>query len=232
MDRALAGLKRDTLLVYLDDVIVYAKSVEAELERLRVVFQRLRQAQLKLKPAKCHLFQTKVHYLGHVVSADGVATEPEKLDVVQKWPEPTNVGEVRSFLGLVSYYRRFIRNFANIARPLQELTKKNHKFVRTEDCQSSFQELKERLMSPPILAYPESDGQLVLDTDASDYVAGAVLSQIQDGQERVIAYGSKTFNKPERNYFVTRKELLAIVVFLKHFRPYLSGRPVMVLYVG
>lgn len=228
MDRVVAGLKWEILLVYLDDVIVYGRTIEDELERLRVVFQRLREAGLKLKPSKCHLFCRSVQYLGHVVSAEGVSTDPEKVEAVRNWITPTSVSELRSFMGLASYYRRYVKGFAEIARPLHQLMEKNRRFEWTSECQSAFEQLKERLTTSPILAYPEPDGQMVLDTDASNFAVGAVLSQIQNGQEKVIAYASKTFKKAERNYCVTRKELLAIVIFLKHFRQYLYGRHITV----
>ena len=138
------------------------------------------------------------------------------------------MSEVRSFMGLASYYRRFVKGFAEIARPLHQLTEKNRRFEWTSECQKAFEELKARLTSPPILAYPLPEGDFILDTDASDSAIGAVLSQVQDGDERVVAYASKSLGKAERNYCVTRKELLAIVVYLKHFRQYLYGRRVTI----
>ena len=190
-----------------------------------MVFQRLREAGLKLKPAKCHLFRTSVGYL---VSAEGVATDPNKTATVQQWPVPRSVKEVRSFVGLVSYYRRFVEGFALIAKPLHQLMEKNRKFEWTEECQAAFDELKQRLVSPPILAYPCPDGNYILDTDASDTGIGAVLSQVQDGVERVVAYSSRSLRKEERNCCVTRKELLAVVVSLKQFRQYVYGRHMVV----
>ena len=143
---------------------------------------------------------------------------------MQEWPTPKSVTEVQSFLGLAGYYRRFVRSFSDVARPLHRLTEKGQEFQWGEDCEVAFQELKQRLQEAPILAFPEPDAEYIMDTDASDIGVGAVLSQVIDGQERVIAYGSRVLSKPERNYCVTRKELLAIVVFLKKFRQYLYGR--------
>ena len=230
MDKVLTGLHWETLLVYLDDVIVFGSSVPEELARLKQVFHRLRQANLKLKPKKCHLFKTKVSYLGHEVSNFGVSTQEEKTEAIKNWPTPTNVKEVRSFLGLASYYRRFVKDFATIAKPLHQLTEKNRagRFEWSSVCQIAFDELKHRLTSTPILAYPSLQGELILDTDASKDGIGGVLSQVQDGQERVIAYGSKVLSKAERNYCVTRRELLAVVTYLKHFKQYLYGRHVKV----
>ena len=228
MDQVLRGLHWETLLVYLDDVIVFAKTIDEEMERLQQVFQRLRQAGLKLKPKKCNLFKTSVAYLGHIVSSEGVSTDKEKTEAIRTWPRPNSVREVRGFLGLASYYRRFVEGFANIARPLHQLTEKGRQFEWSPECQEAFDELKKRLTSTPILAYPDVNGTFILDTDASNDGIGGVLSQVQDGQERVIAYGSRVLSKPERNYCVTRKELLAVVHYLKYFRQYLYGRHVLV----
>ena len=228
MEQVLAGLHWEVLLVYLDDVIVFAKTIDDELTRLGIVFQRLRQAGLKLKAKKCHLFRESVLYLGHVVSREGVATDPEKIRVVKEWPTPTNAKEVQSFLGLASYYRRFIAGFANIARPLHRLTGKSHTFAWSADCEDAFQELKKRLQESPILAYPDPKEEFILDTDASNEGIGAVLSQVINGKEKVISYASRALNKAEKNYCVTRKELLAVVVFLKQFRQYLYGQKITV----
>lgn len=228
METIFAGLQWDTLLIYLDDIIVFGKTIEDELHRLRVVFQRLRKANLKLKPKKCALFQTSVSFLGHIVSASGISTEPDKVAAVSQWPTPTCVTNVRSFLGLASYYRRYIKDFGTIANPLNRLTDKNRAFVWTKECEEAFAKLKRCLVTSPILAYPAAKGQFYLDTDASNTGIGAVLSQEQDGIERVIGYASRTLSKPERNYCVTRRELLAVVTYLRHFRPYLYGRHIII----
>ena len=178
---------------------------------------------MKLKPSKCVFFQKEVSYLGHLVSEKGVATDPEKVEVVKNWPRPTNVTEVRSLVGLCSYYRQFIKDFAIIAAPLHELTKKNKQFIWTEKCETAFQQLIKSLSEAPILAYPRPDCQFTLDTDASYTGIGAVLSQIIDGEEHVIAYPSRSLSKPERWYCVTRRELLVVVHFVKYFRHFLYG---------
>ena len=148
MDRVLVGLQWETCLVYLDDVIVLGRNITQMLERLSQVFSRLREANLKLKPSKCCLFRERVGYLGHVVSAEGIATDPEKVRKVAEWPIPQNVSEVRQFVGLASYYRRFVEDFATIAKPLHELTKKYARFHWTAECQEAFEELKARLFLP------------------------------------------------------------------------------------
>lgn len=221
MDNMLGDLR---CLVYLDDMIAHAKTFELELQRLTHIFSRLRAANLKLNPKKFELFRRRVKFLGHVVREEGVATDPEKVEVVTKWPLSQDVKDVRSFLGLCTYYRRFVPPFADVARPLDKLTEKGQPFMWTKECDSSFHRLKEARASTPVLAYPESEEPFMLDTDASNVGIGAVLSQVHQGDERVIAYYSQALSKPERNYCITRRELLAIVKAIDHFNPYLYGR--------
>lgn len=223
MERVLDGLQWKTALIYLDDVIVYGSTFEEELGRLEEVLQRLRKANLKLSPKKCSLFQYEVPFLGHVVSKDGVRTDPQKVAAVADWPRPANVAEVRSYLGLCTYYRRFVQDFATIAAPLHRLTRKGVPFEWDEACQAAFDGLKRAMMEAPVLPYPDPKLPYLLDTDASAEGIGAVLSQVKDGREHVVAYYSAKFNRPERNYCVTRKELLAVVKSLEHFHPYLYG---------
>ena len=224
MDRVLAGMQWETCLVYLDDIIVLGSDVPQMLQRLGQVFSRLDQAKLKLKPSKCCLFRRQVAYLGHIVSESGVATDPNKVQKVQDWPTPTSIQDVRRFVGLASYYRRFVKDFASIAEPLHALTKKHAQFRWSEECQAAFNELRGLLTSAPILGYPLDQGNMILDTDASDVGIGAVLSQVQQGVERVLAYGSRKLSTTEQNYCTTRRELLAVVDFTSHFRQYLLGR--------
>ena len=224
METVLRGLNWKTCLVYLDDIIVVGKSFDDHLMNLEEVFQRLRKSGLKLSPKKCHLFQKEVQYLGHIVSSQGVAVDKNKVSAVQEWPVPSNKHEVQSFLGMCTYYRRYVASFANIAKPLTRLTEADRRFHWGDDCQEAFNTLKVALTTAPILSYPLSDGKFILDTDASNVGLGAVLSQIQDGQEKVIGYFSKTLSKPERNYCVTRRELLAVIKSVEHFYKYLYGR--------
>ena len=224
MEQVLAGLQWQICLVYLDDVIVYSQNFTEHVERLEIILRRISGAGLKLKPKKCHLFCEKVIYLGHEVSANGIATDPEKVKAVQEWGIPKNLTDVRSFLGLCSYYRRFIPKFSTIAKPLTKLTEKDQAFKFGIEQEEAWATLKQKLLSAPVLAYPDPEIEFILDTDASAYGIGAVLSQVQDGQERVVAYSSRSMTKEERRYCVTRKELLAVVFFMKHFRHYLYGR--------
>ena len=224
MERVLSGLPWEVCLLYLDDIIVHAATFEAELERLRSVFTRLREAGLKLSPKKCHLFKKRVVFLGHVVSEEGVSTDPEKIKAVREWPTPTSASALRSFLGLCSYYRRFVHGFANVAAPLHRLTEHDRAFVWTSECDVAFHQLKQVLAQAPVLAYPTSEGAFILDTDASNTGIGAVLSQKQGEEEKVIAYFSRSLTKSERQYCVTRKELLALVTAVRHFHHYVYGR--------
>ena len=137
---------------------------------------------------------------------------------------PVNVGDLRSFLGICTYYRKFVKDFAKIAKPLHRLTEKNNSFVWNDECQEAFEKLKHSLTSAPILAHPDFRKNFILDTDASNFAMGAVLSQMDEGQERVVAYASKALSKSERQYCVTRKELLAVVYFKNYFKHYLFGR--------
>lgn len=226
MSDVLRGLQWEECLLYMDDIIVPAATFEEHLQRLEHVFQRLLVANLKLKPSKCIFFQKQVGFLGHVVSEQGIHTDPEKIKAVQEWPQPKNVKHMRSFLGLCSYYRRFVEGFAKIARPLHKICEKGVKFHWTLECQQAFDNLKRALVTPPILAYPNPGAPFILDTDASDKAVGAVLSQEQDSKERVIAYMSNTMNKHEQSYCITRKELLAVVTALKKFHCYLYGQEI------
>ena len=199
-------LSNKVALLYLDDIIVFSNNSTQQLKRLEMVFARLRTAKLRLKPKKCHLFKRKVTFLGHVVSGDGVTTDPEKTEAVKSWPTPRTVKAVRAFLGLTGYNRKFIQDYATIAAPMIELTRKTTKFEWTAERQGAFDQLKEKLIFSPILGYLERIGEFILYTDASNCSIGAVLSHVQQGMERVIAYGSRMLSKSERNYCVTRRE--------------------------
>ena len=157
------------------------------------------------------------------MSEDGIGTDPNKIKTVTTWPEPTCSRDVRAFLGLAGYYRRFVKDFALMASPLNQLLKRGV-FSWTEESQKAFEDLKTALTTPPVLAMPTDNDEFILDTDASDYAIGAVLSQRQNGIERVVAYASRALDRRERNYCVTRKELLAVVNFFKVFKQYLLGR--------
>ena len=224
MEVVLSGLAREVCLVYLDDVLVLGKTMEEHNRNLMQVLDRLRAAGLRLKPGKCDFAQLEVTYLGHVVSATGIQTDPRKSQAVHEFPTPSNVKEVRSFVGLASYYRKFIPNFSRVAGPLHALTKKGIAFVWTPECHSAFQQLKQLLTTAPLLVYPQFDRPFMLETDASGSGLGAVLAQHQeDGSVRPVAYASRSLQQHEKNYGITELEGLAVVWAVKHFRHYLYG---------
>lgn len=230
MELVLRGLQWKTLLIYLDDVIIFSKTFGEHLEKLDEVFTRFRNAGLKLKPSKCELFKTEVSFLGHIVTREGIKTDPKKIETVQNWPVPRNVTDIRSFLGLCSYYRRFVPNFADIASPLHRLLEAGQCFVWDSKCQHAFETLKSFLIGSKVMSYPNDTGIFILDTDASDRGIGATLSQVQwdeerkREEERPISYASRSMSRTQRRYCTTRRELLAVVVFANYFRHYLLGR--------
>ena len=208
-------------LIYLDDLIIFSDSFEQHLERLDLILTRLLEANLKLAPEKCFFFKPSISFLGHVVSGEGVSTDPAKIEKVINWPVPTNADELRSFVAFAGYYRRFIKGFSDIVRPLNELlpptsSKKNAKrtikpeWKWTDKELTVFNHLKERLSTPPVLAYPDFKLPFEIHTDASGTALGAVLYQLQNGQRRVIAYASRALNKSERNYSAFKLEFLAL----------------------
>ena len=179
MQMTLAGLRWRDCLVFLDDIIVHSRSFEEHVETLAKVFRAIGSSGLKLKPKKCRLFQSKVTFLGHTVAEQGVGPDPANVEKVKQYPRPKTVGEVRSFLGLASYYRKFVMNFALVANPLVQLTRKEAAFVWSVDCETAFGRLKAALISPPILAYPSLKRPFRLYTDASNVAVGVVLAQMQ-----------------------------------------------------
>ena len=230
MEQVLAGLPLSTTLVYLDDILVPGQSFSHQLTNLRKVFERLRAAKLKLSPKKCLLFRREVKCLGHVVIKNGISPDPDEVNAVMSWPIPTSATEVKSFLGLCSYYRRFIPHFSNIAHPLHQCAT-TVPFCWSTESDNAFYQLKSSLTQVPFLTYPDPGAMFILDTDASGTGIGAVLSQVSfpehcsnPEQERVVAYYSCTLSQPERRYCVTHKERLAVVKAIKHFHVYLYGR--------
>ena len=225
MELVLSGMTIEQCLCYMDDVVVCGPTFGTTVKNLREVLCRLSQAGLRLKPKKCELFKSEVSFLGHVVGKHGVKPDPRKIEVIQQWPTPANIHELRSFIGFASYYRKYVRDFAGIAAPLNVLTQKDTPFKWNSACQKSFETLKNALISSPVMPLPREGCQVILDTDASDFSVGGVLSQIIDGEEKVIAFASKSLNSSQRKYCTTYKELLAIVKMAKIFRPYLYGQP-------
>lgn len=235
MQQCLSRQLSESLLVYLDDIIIYSPDFSSHLQDLESVFERLWRHGLKLRLDKCKLLQQEVKFLGHIVDRQGVKPDPEKISAVQDWPPPTTVKQVRAFLGLAGYYRRFVSNFAKIARPLNQLLtgipaskKSETKGVRwSTDCQEAFDALKTALTQAPILAYADYSLPFIVYTDASCQGLGAVLAQVQDGRERVIAYASRSLHPSERNdanYSSFKLELLGLKwAVTEKFKDYLTG---------
>ena len=241
MHDCLGDLNMDWCIVYLDDIIIFSDTKEEHLKRLEAVFQKLHAAGLKLKPSKCFFFKEEIEYLGHVVSGKGISTNPKKVEAVAKWPTPQTVYDVRSFLGFVGYYRRFIRNFSKIAKPIREVitglenqSKRSAKktFVEwTEAADSAFEHLKKLCISTPILAYPDYKLPFVLHTDSSSEGLGAVLYQKQNGKLRVIAYVSRSVSKSESHYPAHKLEFLALKwAVCEKFHEYLYGSNLFEVY--
>ena len=227
MSCVLTDLQWKICLAYLDDVIIYASTHEELIDRLRIVLERLHSVGLKVKPSKCCLMRDYIPFLGHMVTANGIEPQPDKLQALRDWATPRCLKEVRAFYGLASYYRRYVREFATLAETLTRLTKKGCKFYWDEETQNSFDAIKNALCNAVTLAYPVPDRPVYLDTNASDVAVGGVISQVIDGRERPIAFFSRVMNPAQRNYCATRRELLAVVTALQHFRHYLLGTNVI-----
>lgn len=224
MDNVLRGLQGLHCLVYLDDIIVYSSSLQEHVEKLRMVFERLKETNLKATLDKCEFFRKEVLYLGHMITKDGLKPNDDKIQAVINFPIPKTPTEIKSFLGLIGYYRKFIKDFAKITQPLTNCLKKRNKIVFTDEYRSAFERCKELLVNAPVLQFPNFSEPFVLTTDASNYALGAVLSQGPIGADKPIAYASRTLNYAETRYSTIEKELLAIVWAVKNFRPYLYGR--------
>ena len=209
------------VIVFIDDILVYSGSSKEHSEHLRIVLQTLRERQLYAKLSKCQFWLDRVAFLGHVISVEGVSVDPKKIEAVVNWKTPKDVSEVRSFLGLAGYYRKFVEGFSKIAAPLTKLTRKDVKYDWVDACQQSFEELKGRLTSALVLALPNGRDGFVVYSDASRQGLGCVLMQ----NDRVIAYASRQLKKHEENYPTHDLELAAVVFALKIWRHYLYGVP-------
>ena len=211
---------------YIDDLVIHSQTWEEHLQHLWEVLNLLQRADLTLKVGKCQFGRGEVHYLGHVVGGGKVRPDPSKLKAVAEYPHPRVKKDVRAFLGLVGYYRRFVPQFADVAAPLTDLTKKNmpDNVQWTSDCEEAFQELKSALLQRPVLAVMDPSRKFVLQTDASDQGLGAVLSQEYGESDRPISYASRKLQPRERKYSTIEKECLAIVWALKVYYTYLYGQ--------
>ncbi|KAK9098545.1 hypothetical protein Syun_025590 [Stephania yunnanensis] len=219
MHRVLREYLDRFVIVFIDDILIYSTTREDHGEHLRIILQTLRDHRLYAKFSKCEFWLTEVGFLGHIVGACGVSVDPAKVRVVIDWPTPQTVTEIRSFLGLAGYYRRFVQDFSKIAAPMTQLTKKDIKFQWNDSCEQAFRLLKERLTTAPVLVLPESGKSFEVNIDASKVGLGCVL--MQDG--RVIAYASRQLKIHEKNYPTHDLELAAVVFALKIWRHYLYG---------
>lgn len=225
MDTVLRDILWQYVVVYIDDINIGSKTFEEHLDHLDQVFARIKKAGLRLSPEKCFFFKEELPFLGHVISRKGIHTDPEKLRSIKEFPIPKDLTQLRSFVALASYYRKFVKGFSSIAEPLYRLLKKNVPYVWEKGQHDAFETLKTHLTSPPILAYPNFEKPFILYTDASTFALGAILSQKgEDNKVHVIAYASRTLNKHERNYSITELECLAVVWSVKHFHHYLQGQ--------
>ena len=233
METCLGEMHLKWCIIYLDDIIVFSKTPEEHIERLRGVFEKISAAGLKLKPSKCEFFKSRVTYLGHIVSKNGIETDPQKIEAIKKWPVPKTVTEteIQSFLGFTNYYHKFIPKYAQIARPINQLVsgenanKKKALVEWTEEWQTVFEHLKHLCSQTPILAYANYQKPFKLHTDTSENGLGAVLRQKQDDDmDHVIAYASRTLTKSERNYDTHKLEFLALKwSIMGSFHEYLYG---------
>ena len=230
MQNCLGELNLTYCLIYLDDVIVFSHTEEEHLERMRVIFDRLREHGLKLKPSKCEVFKTEINYLAHHVSKKGIQPSKKNLESIAQCPPPDTYTKVKSFVGLVGHYRRFIKGFAKIAAPLYDLTSGENKDKKSERVDlptkalEAFERLKAACLQAPILAFPDFDKPFLLETDASGKGLGAVLSQKQvDGRYHPIAYASRIMNDTEQRYHSNKQEFLALKwAVTDQFHEYLS----------
>lgn len=223
MSILLRGVNWKTCVVYLDDILVFGKTVEEHNLRLEEVLKRFKESGLKLSPSKCKFLQKEVIYLGHIIDSRGVRTDPAKISAIQKWQIPSNKAELMSFIGLCNYYRRFVNNYADSIKPLQDLANEKE-FIWTWEHTEAFRILKVRLCTTPVLSLPRPNCTYILDTDASFFAMGAVLSQIQDGVETVISYASNQLTKSQKQFCITRKELLSVHTYMNKFKHYLMGQ--------
>ena len=216
--------------VYIDDIIIYSKTFEEHMKHVEMVLKRIQEANLMIKLKKCKWFEEETEYLGHKIGRGGIRPNPDNIEKIKNMKIPTNVKEVRAVLGLCSYYRKFIAGFSKIAKPLNELLKKDIKFEWTQKQQDAFEELKTKLISKPILEYPDFEKEFILITDASGEGLGAILAQKnKDDKEIVIAYASRSLKPAEKNYPITELECLAIVWGVEHFHKYLIQKRFTIL---
>lgn len=231
MNRVLSDMINIYVLVYVDDILIFSKTWEEHLRHLRLVFERLRQQKLYCAVKKCMFGRTELPWLGHVISADGIAVDAKKTAVVRDWPQPKNVNDVLSFLGLCGYFRKYIESYSRIALPLTDLTKKDQPWIWGPAQQEAFDTLKAALVSPPVLIIPSPEHPFVLHTDASKHAIGAVLLQDQGQGLRVVGYFSRKLRGAEVRYSTYEQEVLGLIEAVQEYRHYLMGSPKSTVFV-
>ena len=213
-------------LVYINDILIFSKNFDEHLHHLDQVFQNLRAANLKIHPGKCRFAVQEIVYLAHRINSFGIKIDDSKYQAIETYPVPKNIKNVRAFLGMAQFYRRYIKSFATIALPLNKLLRKDSKFVWTEECQVAFETLKKALVTAPVLAFPQFDKPFILAVDASDESIGYVLSQLDSvNREHPVAYGGRALRNEELRWHITDKEGLSLVEAIRQFRPYLANVP-------
>lgn len=225
MNKTLASVLRKCALVFFDDILIYSPTLESHIEHLQNVFQLLQEDQWLVKLSKCSFAQQQVSYMGHVIGVNGVATEPSKIQDVQNWVVPHSVMKLRGFLGLAGYYRKFVKNFGVISKPLTNLLRKGVSFKWTDEVNHAFQQLKQALTSALVLALPNFAQSFTVETDASDVGIGAVLSQ----GGHPIAYLSKALGPKSKGLSTYEKECMAVLLAVDHWRHYLQHQQFTIL---
>ena len=228
LDSLLNKLTNANAMVYIDDIIIWGKNVAEHLNSLRAVLQLLKEAKLKLKPSKCFFGYEILHYLGHIITPNGISPDPLKVTAIDAVKPPTNVKQLRRFLGMANYYRKFIENYSKTAEPLYRLLKIGNGLIWNEEQADAFNAIKQKLIDAPEMTFFKFGNPLVLTTDASGYALGACLKQIEKEKdkniERIIGYYGRTLNETEKRYSATEREFLAFLNAIKHFRVYLFGQ--------
>ncbi|KAL2235471.1 UNVERIFIED_CONTAM: Transposon Tf2-12 polyprotein [Sesamum indicum] len=210
--------------LYLDDIVIYSRTLAEHEDHLRQVLMRLREHELYVKVSKCSFARETISFLGHIVERGRIRMDPKKVQAIEEWRPPSDVHDLRSFLGLANYYRRFVKDYSAIARPLTNLLKMTETWNWTPQCQVAFDDLKRAMVTDPVLALPDMSKPFLVETDASDFALGGVL--MQDGHP--VAFESRKLKDAERRYSVHEKELLAVVHYVRLWRHYLLGSPFVV----
>jgi len=220
------------IIVYMDDIFIFHKDLKILKENTKIALKRLRDNDLYLKPSKCEFHKTKIEYLGMLIEEGKVSMDISKLKGIQDWPIPSTVKQVRGFLGFGNFYRQFIKNFSDIAHPLNDLLRKDKRFDWTQECQDAFKTMKKQFTEEPVLAMPDHSKPFQIESDMSKYATEAVLSQLDsNGDRHPVAFYSKTFSPAEQNYDIHDRELLAIIRALEAWRHYIqrSGHTTIIL---